>query len=39
MTLEELRELETKLGVPLTSYADGLDLTCAEVGSMMPRKR
>ena len=33
-----LKTLETKLGVPLTSYADGLDLSCAEVARTMPRQ-
>jgi hypothetical protein len=32
-----LKSLEEKLGAPLTRYADGLDLTCAEVAKKMPR--
>jgi len=29
--------LENKLGVPLATHADGLDLTCAELAKRMPR--
>lgn len=32
-----LESLEPKLGVPLTPYADGLDLTRAELAKRMPR--
>lgn len=32
-----LKSLEEKLGVPLTRYADGLDMTCAELAKKMPR--
>ncbi|RTD94744.1 hypothetical protein EJO68_13390 [Variovorax atrisoli] len=32
-----LESLENKLGVPLATHADGLDLTCAELAKRMPR--
>jgi hypothetical protein len=32
-----LKSLEQKLGMPLTPYADGLDLTRAELAKRMPR--
>ncbi|MDR6524155.1 hypothetical protein J2789_006858 [Variovorax paradoxus] len=32
-----LESLENKLGVPLATHADGLDLTCAERAKRMPR--
>lgn len=32
-----LESLEEKLGAPLTRYADGLDLTCADLAKKMPR--
>lgn len=35
--LQWLESLENKLGVPLATHADGLDLTCAELAKRMPR--